>query len=90
MWNLCLRSRKLVKANCLARSERTLCEAARVKPGLLWRAQYVGDDRAMGYLSRRAVGSVWNKSRVEMCVAVNNAGRSRRYENSLKPWTLDR
>lgn len=74
----------------MASPERTLCEAVKVKPGLLWRVQYVVDDRTLGYLSRRAVDSVWNKSRIEMCVAVNKDGRNRGYENSLRPWTLDR
>lgn len=35
--------------------EGPLCEAKKVKPGWPWRAQYVGDARAVGYLSRRDV-----------------------------------
>ena len=34
--------------------ERTLCEAVKLKSGLSWRLKDVGDDRAMGYLQRRA------------------------------------
>lgn len=33
--------------------ERPLCKAMKVKPGLPWRPQNVGDDRAVGYFQRR-------------------------------------
>jgi len=34
--------------------EGSLCEAVKVKPGLPWRPEVVGNARVMGYLPRRA------------------------------------
>lgn len=54
--------------------ERPLWEALKVKPGLCWRPQDVGDARAMGYLPSRAADWGWNPPKRENCVAVNKAG----------------
>lgn len=41
--------------------ERPLHEAMKVKPGLYWRPQDVGDDRAVVYLPRTAAHREWNQ-----------------------------
>ena len=51
--------------------ERSLCEAVKVKPGLPWRPQDVGDARVMGYLPRKAANREWNQLKRKMCVAVD-------------------
>jgi hypothetical protein len=40
--------------------ERPFCEAAKVKPELLWELQNVGDARVMRYLTRKASNRMWN------------------------------
>ena len=56
--NLPLQLRKATKARCVSgvflhgSPEKPLCEAVKVKPGLLWRPQNVRDARAVGYLPR--------------------------------------
>ena len=60
--------------------ERPLCEAVKLKPGLPWRPQNVGDARAIGYLSRRAANREWNQPKRKKCVSVNKAERSWRSE----------
>ena len=50
--------------------ERSLCEAVKMKPGLPWRLQDVGDARAVGSLLRRAADREWNQPKREKCVAV--------------------
>ena len=52
----------------------------KVKPGLPWRPQDIGNARAMGYLPRRATNREWNQSKKKKCVAVNKAERSWRSE----------
>ena len=57
-----------------------LCEAVRLKPGLPWGPQDVGDARAVGSLLRRAANREWNQPKREKCVAVKKAERSWRSE----------
>lgn len=56
--------------------EKPLCQAVKVKPGLPWRPQNVGDARAVGYLPRRTANRKWNQSKREKCAAANQAERS--------------
>lgn len=56
--------------------ERPLHEAVKEKPGLYWRPQDAGDDRAVGYLPRSGAYSEWNQFKREKCVAVSKAGRA--------------
>ena len=60
--------------------ERPLCETVKLKPGLLWRPQDVGDAKAVGDLSRRAADREWNQPSSKKCVAVSKAERSWRSE----------
>lgn len=60
--------------------ERSLCEAMKVKPGLPWRPQNVGDTRAVGYLQRRAANREWNQPMRKRHIAVNKDERSWRSE----------
>lgn len=59
--------------------ERPLHEAVKVKLGLCWGPQDVGDARAMGRLPRRA-GNRSGTTLREKCVAVNKVGKSCRSE----------
>ena len=61
---------------CHGGPERPLCEAVKMKPGLPWRPQDIGDARVMWYLPRRAANRVWNQPKRETHVAVNKAERS--------------
>ena len=61
--------------------EKPLCQAVKVKPGLPWRPQNVGDARAMGYLPRKAPNKAWNQPRRKECSAISKAERSLRYEH---------
>ncbi|MGE9641895.1 hypothetical protein ACQP3J_33175, partial [Escherichia coli] len=59
-WNLPLWLKKAAEAMYVlgvslhGGPERPLCEAVKVKSGLPWRPQDVGDARVIGYLLRRA------------------------------------
>lgn len=46
--------------------ERPLCKAMKVKPGLPWRPQNVGDARAVGYFQRRDSNRVESAHEKEM------------------------
>lgn len=61
--------------------ERPLCEAVKVKPGLPWGPQDVGDARLVGYLPRKAADWVWSQPRREKCVSVNKPEPSWRFEH---------
>lgn len=54
--------------------ERPLCQALKMKTGVPWRPQDVGDARALGCLPRRAADWAWNPPKRENCVVVNKAG----------------
>ena len=56
--------------------ERPLCEAVRVKPGLPWGPEDVGDVRFVGYLPKRAANREWSQPKRKKCVVVNKAKRS--------------
>lgn len=56
--------------------KRPLCEAVKLKSGLCWQPQDVGDDKAVRYLPRRAVNRVWKQRKENTWVAVSHAGRS--------------
>lgn len=56
--------------------ERTLHEARKVKLGLCWEPQNVGDARAMRYMGTRRAGNGSGKSPREKCVVVNKVGKS--------------
>ena len=47
-----------------------MCEAMKAKPGLPWRPEDVGDDRAMGYLPKKADNKEWSHPKKK--VAVND------------------
>lgn len=47
------------------RLERPLSEAVKVKPGFLWRPQYVRNSRALGYLPGRASNREWSQPKEE-------------------------
>lgn len=53
----------------------------KVKPGLPWRPQDVGDARVVGYLQRKIADIEWNHSKRKNCVSVNKAERSWRPED---------
>ena len=56
----------------------------KVKPGLPWRPQDVGDARVVEYLPRRTVNREWKQPKREKCVAVNKAERSWRSEEHFE------
>ena len=56
--------------------KRVWCEAVKVKPGLPWRPQNVGDATAIGYLLRGAANKELNQPKRKKCVAVNKDERS--------------
>ena len=60
--------------------ERSLCEAVKMKPGLPWRLQDVGDARAVGHLLRRAANREWKQPKRMKWFTVNKAERSWRSE----------
>lgn len=53
--------------------KRRPCESMKVKPGLWWKPQVVGDARAVRHLSRRAIQTAQQPKR-KMYVADNKAG----------------
>jgi hypothetical protein len=55
--------------------ERPFCESVKVKPGLPWRPQDVGDAIVVGCLPRRAANKEWNQTKTEKHFAVNKAER---------------
>lgn len=71
-----------VKGSSLhAGPDRTLCEAVKVKHGLCWRLQNVGDARAVGNLAEDP--KTGNRSNLrKKCVAFRKAGR----EEPSKPF----
>lgn len=82
MWNLPLWLREAIKARHVSGmslhgdTERLLCKAVKVNPGLCWRLQDAGDARVMGHLPRTAAKMVWNQPKREKEVAVIKAERS--------------
>ena len=56
--------------------EKPLCEAVKMKPGLPWRPQNVGDARAMGYLLRGAANKELNQPKRIKYMVLTKAGRS--------------
>lgn len=59
-------------------SKRPSNETVKVKPGLCWRLQVVGDVRAVGFLPRTAVDWTGNQPKREKYGAVNTTERGRR------------
>lgn len=55
-------------------------QAVKVKPGLPWRPQDVGDSRALGYLLRKAADREWSQPKREKCLVVNKSERNWRSE----------
>lgn len=88
LWNLSPQLRKateerhVVEMSLHGGQERPLGEAVKVKPGLLWRPQDVGDARAVGYLPRRAANREWDQPRREVCCGQQRWNRLRSEEHS--------
>lgn len=61
----------------------TLLEALKVKPGLSWRPQDVGDATVLRYLRRKTANREWSQTIREMCVTVNKAEKSWRSAESV-------
>ena len=59
------------ECSCRAQTGRSLCEAVKVKPGLPWRPQDVGDARAMGCL--------WRQPERKKCVNKAESWRSKEH-----------
>lgn len=60
-------------------SEKPLCDAVKVKPGLPWRPLDAGDDKVMGYLIMKAANREWNKPKRNKFIEINNTVWSWRY-----------
>jgi hypothetical protein len=60
--------------------QRPLHEVVKVKLGLPWRHQDVGNSRAMGSLPRRVVNREWNQPKIKKCGSIIKAERSWRSE----------
>ena len=56
-------------------------EKLKVKPGLCWQHQNVGDSRVVGYLLKKAGNREWNKPKREKFVSTNNNERNWRSED---------
>ena len=56
--------------------EKPLHEAVKMKPGLCWETQDVGDSRTIRYLLRKAADLIWNQSKKKKCTVVNKAEKT--------------
>lgn len=65
--------------------ERPLLKDVEMKPWLCWRSGDVGNARAMGCLSKRAVQRARDKPKVEKCAAVNKTVRTKPPLTSVMP-----
>jgi hypothetical protein len=48
----------------------------KIKPGLDWRPQDVGDTKTLNYPLRRVADQVWNQPKKEKCASVKKTKRS--------------
>ena len=89
LWNLHPQLRKAAEArHCQWLSlnwirERLLCKAVKLKPGMLWRSQDVGDARDMVYLTRKTADGEWKQLKRKKSVAGTKAERSWRSEKGF-------
>lgn len=60
--------------------ERLLCEVRKLESP--WRLKNVGDDKAMGYLLRKA-GDGWKQPKRKQCIIVSKGERSWRFKECL-------
>ena len=61
-------------------AQRVLHEIVRVKSGMPWRPQDIGDAIVMGYLPQKATKQLWNQTKRDKYIAVNKAERSWKHE----------